>query len=86
MGTTADTDEILGLIAQEGLIDRAKLAPETRLDELAIPSLDMLNILFALESKYDVTIDADDMKHAATLGDLIDLVRAKVPSADGGTS
>ncbi len=84
MAITADTNEILDVIAQEGLIDRATLTPETRLDALAIPSLDFLNILFALESKYDVMIDADDMKHAAVLGDLINLVKAKVPNAEGG--
>lgn len=85
MAVPVETNDILDLIAQEGLIDRATLSPETQLDKLAIPSLDMLNILFALESKYDVTLEADDMKHAIVLGDLVNVVKARVESAGGTT-
>jgi acyl carrier protein len=49
-------DEVLDIVAQKAMIDRAKLSPEAKLSELQISSLDVVEIVFALEDKFEVQI------------------------------
>jgi acyl carrier protein len=73
-----DAEQILDLIAKEGMVDRATLTPETKIAELNIPSLEMINILFAFEDRFGVDVDPSEIQHAKTMGDIIDVVLAHV--------
>ena len=73
-----DADQILDLIAKEGLVDRTTLTPETKIADLNIPSLEMINILFAFEDRFGVDVDPSEIQHAKTMGDIIDVVLAHV--------
>ena len=76
-----EADDVLDLVAHEGLVDRASLNAETRLDQLAVSSLELINILFAIEDRYKVSIDADELQGAETLGALIALVQTRSQQA-----
>ena len=49
-------DEVLDIVAQKAMIDRAKLSPDAKLSDLQISSLDVVEIVFALEDKFQVQI------------------------------
>ena len=49
-------DDVRSIIAQSLKLPVEKLAPETRLEELGAESLDVIEIVFALEEKYDIAI------------------------------
>ena len=49
-----DSETVLGIISHEAALDRARLVPSATLDELSIASLDVINILFAIEDKCGV--------------------------------
>ena len=49
-------DEIIDIIAKEASIDRDKVTPEATMDDLSIESLDLVEIIFALEEKFDIAI------------------------------
>jgi acyl carrier protein len=49
-------DDVRSIIAQSLKIPVEKLTPETRLEELGAESLDVIEIVFALEEKYDIAI------------------------------
>jgi acyl carrier protein len=49
-------DEVLDIVAQKAMIDRAKLSPDAKLADLQISSLDVVEIVFALEDKFQVQI------------------------------
>jgi acyl carrier protein len=55
-------DDVRSIIAQSLKLPVEKLTPETRLEELGAESLDVIEIVFALEEKYDIAIPlrADD--------------------------
>jgi acyl carrier protein len=59
-------DDVRSIIAQSLKIPVEKLTPETRLEELGAESLDVIEIVFALEEKYDIAIPlrADDATRA----------------------
>ena len=78
MAITAD--QILDVISEEVPIDRAQLLPEATLESLNIASLDMISVMFALEDKYAVIVEQNDVD-AKTLDDLIKIIIAKSEAA-----
>jgi acyl carrier protein len=48
--------------------------PETTWEELDVDSLDLVELVKALEDRYDVEISDDDLKGIAAVGDAINLV------------
>ena len=50
------TEEIIEIVAKECNVPREKLVPEATIEELGIASLDMVQTIFAIESKYNVEI------------------------------
>ncbi len=78
---TTRSDEILDIVAQKALIDRSKLTPELKLADLNVSSLDMVEVVFALEDKFGVQLpfnantSAVDIK---TVGDVIAMVEKQL--------
>jgi acyl carrier protein len=65
-------DQILGVIAETVKVERDLLTPGTTLESLNIASLDMVDILFEMEERYNVYIPmGDELSHVVYLGDLI---------------
>ena len=80
---STQTDEILDIIAQKALIDRGKLNPEIKLTDLNVSSLDMVEVIFALEDKFGVQLPFNANTSASdfqTVGDVIAMVQKQLPS------
>ncbi len=86
-------DDVRSIIAKSLNIAVERLTPETRLDELGAESLDVIEIVFGLEEKFDITIPlkADEATRLAasdkggnpempfsTVGDVADIVQKLV--------
>ncbi len=78
---TITADDVLDLISAEVPIDREKLDPAATLDSLDIASLDMISVMFALEDKYNLVVEQEDVKDAKTLDDFVKIVLAKAEAA-----
>ena len=61
-------DDVRAIIAKSLNIPVERLTPQTRLDELGAESLDVIEIVFGLEEKFDITIPlkAEDASRLAT--------------------
>jgi acyl carrier protein len=76
-------DEILDIVAEKAMVDRGKLVPEAKLSDLEISSLDMVEVIFALEDKlgielpFNANVDAQEFQ---TLGDVIAAVEKQLAS------
>ena len=72
-------EKIFDIIAKEARIDRGTLTLETKLEDLKIESLDMVQILFGIEDAFDVYVPQDDQSFKlATLNDVVDGVKRLV--------
>jgi acyl carrier protein len=69
---------LLDIIAKEGLAPRESLTPESKLAELGIPSLEMINILFEVEDQLGVVVETDDLAGVVTVRDLMDLLATRL--------
>jgi acyl carrier protein len=71
-------DELLDLIAQEALIDRAKLTREATLADVGLDSVDVVSVVFAVEEKYGIEIAEDAFKDTADLGQFLDILEGLI--------
>jgi acyl carrier protein len=69
-------DKIFDIFTKEARLDRAALSLDTKLEELKIESLDMVQILFGIEEAFDVFVPQDDQNFKlTTLRDVVDGVK-----------
>jgi len=52
-------DEIIDVIAAEGMVDKSKITPDATIESLDLKSVDIVMILTALEEKFNVYIPMD---------------------------
>ena len=82
--------EVIEVIAKQAKVDPAKVARETELVDLGLESLDSIELIFALEEKFNIEIpfNANEASSAgisfATAGDVIDAVAKLVDEQTAG--
>ena len=59
-------DEVRRIIARELNVPLERLTPDTALPDLGVESLDLIEIIFALEEKFDISIPYNANDAAAT--------------------
>jgi acyl carrier protein len=62
----AITDEVTRIISRQLKIPLERLSPETSLQDLGVESLDLIEIIFALEEQFDISIPYDANAAAAS--------------------
>ena len=80
MSTTVDMDsplaqQIIEVIAREGMVDRSKISATATLEDLGLQSIDMVMILNGIEEKFDIYVPMDEsIQKIANVGDVVDVV------------
>ena len=65
-------ERIVEIIAKEAKLDASKLTLDTKLEALKIESLDLVQILFAIEDEFDVYVPYNDEAYKLeTLRDVV---------------
>ena len=72
------TEEVLVVIAQTQRIPIEKITLDSRFEELGMDSMDTVNILFALEEKFDITIPDEAAKQIRSIREMVDGVQKLV--------
>ncbi|OWM66547.1 hypothetical protein CDL15_Pgr013764 [Punica granatum] len=76
---------VQSIIAKQLSIDESTVAPETKFADLGADSLDIVEIMMALEEKFAVSIGEAGAENIATVKDAADLIE-KVKAAPASTS
>ena len=67
-------EEILDIVAKETGVERARLQPDASLTDLDIPSLDLVQAIFAIEERFKIDVPVVSDRTGAefqTVGDLV---------------
>ena len=70
--------EIIDIIAEEGAIDKSEIRLDSNRYDLGIDSLSSLEILVALEEKYDIRISQNRLKKIDNIRDIIRVVSSQL--------
>jgi acyl carrier protein len=77
------TEEVLDVIAETQRIPREKITIDGRFEELGMDSMDAVNILFALEEKFDITIPDEAAKQIRNIREMVEGVQKLVDAKAG---
>ncbi len=76
-------DEITDLLSEQLNIDKTAITRDSKIiEDLHTDSLDMVEMLIALEDKYDITVPDDDVKNLDTVGKLVDYIENRVQNKE----
>ena len=72
-------DELMEIVAEEGMVDLENLKLDQKLADLQIASADIVMILMAIEEKYDVYVSVDnELNDVETVGDVLAVMSKKI--------
>jgi acyl carrier protein len=71
-------DELIDLIAEEALIDKAKLVRTATLADIGLDSVDVVSVVFAVEEKYGVEIPQEAFENVTDLGQFLDVLEGVI--------
>ncbi|MDU0894751.1 MULTISPECIES: acyl carrier protein [Anaerococcus] len=71
-------DELTQLANNNLDIDFTELDMSTKLSDLDIDSIDMLDFIMLIEEKYDIEFEEDELDEIETLDDIASLIESKL--------
>ena len=71
-------EELIDIIAEEALMDRAKLVPTAKLEDIGLDSVDLVSVIFAIEEKYGIEIAEDAFDRSDTLAVVLQKIEALI--------
>ncbi len=77
-------DRVLSVIATTKRVPLESVKPDSTFEALGIDSLDRLNILFDLESEFDIEIDDEDAKQVSSIPQMVEGVSLIVTAKEAG--
>ena len=70
-------DELLTLANENLEIDFSEMELSTKLADLDIDSIDLLDLIMIIEDKYEIEFEEDELDEIETLGDIAELIESK---------
>ena len=70
--------EIVAILAKESGIDPARFAPDTPIRDLEIASIDLVQAIFAIETRFDIEIPPGVESEDATVDDFIRHILSRI--------
>lgn len=67
-------DKVAETVAETMSVDVEDLTPETTFESLSADSLDLIELVTALEEDFDTTIDDDQLTSIKSIGDAVELL------------
>lgn len=75
------TQEVIAVIAREQRLPAESISPDATFEELKIDSLDGVNIVFALEEKYNLTIPDEVAREMKSVRQVVEALRNQLGAA-----
>jgi acyl carrier protein len=76
----AIADKILDLIAAVKKIPREKVTINSTFEELGLDSLDAINLIFEIESTFDVSVPDETVKSLSNVQQLVEKLKTILPA------
>lgn len=70
-------DELIALANENLDIDFSEMEMTTKLSDLDIDSIDMLDFIMLIEEKFEIEFEEDELDEIEALGDIAELIESK---------
>lgn len=68
-------EKVVALVADKLNVSADEITPETTFEDLGADSLDVVELVMALEEEFDLEISDDDADKIASIGDAVDYIK-----------
>jgi len=75
-------ERVLRVIAKSQRISPEKVTIDSSFEEIGIDSMDSINILFDLESEFDIEIDDEKAKQIRTVREMVDGIKQLIAAKE----
>ena len=70
-------EQIVEMIARQLRVDSGEITPETSImEDLGADSLDIVELLMAIEDDFDIKVPDEDVPNLKTVGNIVDYVES----------
>lgn len=70
-------EKVKSIVAEQLGVDAADITPETTFDDLNADSLDVVELIMALEEEFDIEIPDEDAEKIKTVGDAVEYIKER---------
>lgn len=70
-------EKVKSIVAEQLGVDAGDITLETSFDDLNADSLDVVELIMALEEEFDIEIPDEDAEKIKTVGDAVDYIKDK---------
>lgn len=71
-------DKVKAIVAEQLEVDVNSLTMETTFEEIDADSLDIVELVMALEEEFDLEISDQEIENIKTVGDVVKFIESKV--------
>jgi acyl carrier protein len=71
-------DKVKHIVAEQLEVEVGKLTMETTFEEIDADSLDIVELVMALEEEFDLEISDQEIENIKTVGDVVKYIESKV--------
>ncbi len=74
-------EKVKNIVADQLGVDKETITRESSfIEELGADSLDVVELIMALETEFDLEIPEDEAENVSTVGDVVDYIKANAPN------
>ena len=73
-----EADRIREIFAEQLKIDETELTRDFDLADLDVDSLDLLQLVVAIEEEFDISLDEEELLQLETLGSMTDIILERI--------
>ena len=70
-------EKVKGIVTEQLGVDAEEVSLETSFDDLNADSLDVVELIMALEEEFDIEIPDEDAEKIKTVGDAVNYIKEK---------
>jgi acyl carrier protein len=75
---SSNEEKVITIVAEKLGVDRADITPDSVfIDDLGADSLDLVELIMAMEEEFGFEIEDEDAEKLRTVGDVINFIKAR---------
>lgn len=71
-------EKVKSLIVEQLDVDKDKVSPDTTFEDIDADSLDVVELVMALEEEFDLEISDEEVEKIKTVGDIVNYIEERV--------